>query len=62
MLSKARQKEIMEKIDRAQKFSILGPQKLGGLDSYPPWIRYCKPFEIHLYTHISDYYDVKGNE
>ena len=29
MLSEARQKEIMEKLNRAQKCSILGPQNLG---------------------------------
>ena len=29
MLSKARQKKIMEKLNRAQKCSILGPQNLG---------------------------------
>ena len=29
MLSKARQKKVMEKLNRAQKCSILGPQNLG---------------------------------
>ena len=29
MLSEARQKKIMEKLNRAQKCSILGPQNLG---------------------------------
>ena len=29
MLSEARQKEIIEKLNRAQKCSILGPQNLG---------------------------------
>ena len=46
MPSEARQKKIMEKLTRAQKCSILGPQNLGsrGGAGPPPWIRYweCK--------------------
>ena len=45
MPSEARQKKIMEKLNRAQKFSILGPQNLGsrwGPGPWgPPWIRAC---------------------
>ena len=39
MPSEARQKKIMEKLNRAQKCSILGPQNLGsrgGPDPRPP--------------------------
>ena len=44
MPSEARQKKIMEKLNRAQKCSILGPQNLGsgggpGPPGAPPWIR-----------------------
>ena len=44
MPSEARQKKIMEKLNRAQKCSILGPQNLGsrggpGPPGPPPWIR-----------------------
>ena len=43
MPSEVRQKKIMEKLNRAQKCSILGPQNLGsggGLGPWgPPWIR-----------------------
>ena len=42
MLSEARQKKIMEKLNRAQKCSILGPQNLGSGGARaprPPWIR-----------------------
>ena len=42
MPSKARQKKIMEKLNRAQKCSILGPQNLGsrgGRAPGAPWIR-----------------------
>ena len=39
MPSEARQKKIMEKLNRAQKCSILGPQKLGS--GGIPWIRTC---------------------
>ena len=52
MLSKARQKEIMEKIDRAQKFSILGPQNLGGWVPIPPesaTVNHLKYIYIHIY-------------
>ena len=47
MPSEARQKKIMEKLNRAQKCSILGPQNLGsggGLGPRgPPWIRTWTP-------------------
>ena len=46
MLSEARQKKIMEKLNRAQKCSILGPQNLGSGGAQargPPWIRTWKP-------------------
>ena len=36
MLSEARQKKIMEKLNRAQKCSILGPQNLGSRGAGPP--------------------------
>ena len=36
MLSKARQKKIMEKLNRAQKCSILGPQNLGSIGGRAP--------------------------
>ena len=43
MPSEARQKKIMEKLNRAQKCSILGPQNLGSggarAPGAPPWIR-----------------------
>ena len=42
MPSEARQKKIMEKLNRAQKCSILGPQNLGSGGPGPlgpPWIR-----------------------
>ena len=45
MPSEARQKKIMEKLNRAQKCSILGPQNLGSGGPggpgarAPPWIR-----------------------
>ena len=45
MPSEARQKKIMEKLNRAQKCSILGPQNLGSGGGPgppgPPWIRTC---------------------
>ena len=59
MLSEARQKKIMEKLNRAQKCSILGPQNLGSggarAPGAPPWIRTCyyafllgaEPFFMH---------------
>ena len=37
MQSEARQKKIMEKLNRAQKCSILGPQNLGSRGSQGPW-------------------------
>ena len=36
MPSEARQKKIMEKLNRAQKCSILGPQNLGSGGGPPP--------------------------
>ena len=43
MLSEVRQKKIMEKLNRTQKCSILGPQNLGSGGGPgprgPPWIR-----------------------
>ena len=36
MLSEARQKKIMEKLNRAQKYSILGPQNLGSRGAQAP--------------------------
>ena len=36
MLTKARPKEIMEKLNRAQRCSILGPQNLGSRGARPP--------------------------
>ena len=45
MPSEARQKKIMEKLNRAKKCSILGPQNLGSggarAPGAPPWIRTC---------------------
>ena len=46
MPSEARQKKIVEKLNRAQKCSILRPQNLGsgggpGPPGPPPWIRTC---------------------
>ena len=45
MPSEARQKKIVEKLNRAQKCSILGPQNLGSggarAPGPPPWIRTC---------------------
>ena len=42
MPSKVRQKKIMEKLNRAQKCSILGPQNLGSRGGGPP------PLDPHL--------------
>ena len=44
MPSEAREKKIVEKLNRAQKCSILGPQNLGSgggarAPGAPPWIR-----------------------
>ena len=36
MLSKVRQKKIIEKLNRAQKCSNLGPQNLGSRGARPP--------------------------
>ena len=51
MLSEARQKKIMEKLNRAQKCSILGPQNLGS-GGGPPWIRTCRKSQIWLNFHF----------
>ena len=49
MPSEARQKKIMEKLNRAQKCSILGPQNLGsGGGPGPPWIRTWSESELWL--------------
>ena len=54
MPSKARQKKIMEKLNRAQKCSILGPQNLGSggarAPGAPPWIRTCKAMKTEHYN------------
>ena len=42
MPSEARQKKIVEKLNRAPKCSILGPQNLGSGGGPPPWIRTWK--------------------
>ena len=44
MPSEARQKKIMEKLNRAQKCSILGPQNLGSGGPGPPG----PPLDPHL--------------
>ena len=44
MPSEARQKKIMEKLNRAQKCSILGPQNLGSGGAGPPG----PPLDPHL--------------
>ena len=44
MPSKARQKKIMEKLNRAQKCSILGPQNLGSGGTRAPGA----PLDPHL--------------
>ena len=44
MPSEARQKKIMEKLNRAQKCSILGPQNLGSRGAQAPW----GPLDPHL--------------
>ena len=45
-----RGKKIMEKLNRAQKCSILGPQNLGSRGGPgprgPPWIRTCRIFKF----------------
>ena len=55
MPSEARQKKIVEKLNRAQKCSILGPQNLGsgggpGPPGPPPWIRTC---DVYGHAEIS---------
>ena len=45
MPSEARQKKIMEKLNRAQKCSILGPQNLGSRGD-PLWIRTCLKLDL----------------
>ena len=49
MLSKARQKKIMEKLNRAQKCSILGPQNLGSGGARAPGA----PLDPHLLRQAS---------
>ena len=46
MPSEARQKKIMEKLNRAQKCSILGPQNLGSGGARAPG---APPLDPHLY-------------
>ena len=57
MPSKARQKKIMEKLNRAQKCSILGPQNLGSGGGPgpqgPPWIRTCLDM-VKMYLHTKN--------
>ena len=49
MPSKARQKNIMEKLNRAQKCSILGPQNLGsGGPPGPPLDPHLPDYPQHL--------------
>ena len=48
MPSKARQKKIMEKLNRAQKCSILGPQNLGSRGAPGP------PLDPHLVDYVFD--------
>ena len=45
MPSEARQKKIMEKLNRAQKCSILGPQSLGSGGAWAPGA----PLDPHLF-------------
>ena len=45
MPSEARQKKIMEKLNRAQKCSILGPQNLGSGGARAPG---AHPLDLHL--------------
>ena len=53
MPSEARQKKIMEKLNRAQKCSILGPQNLGsGGGPGPPG---PPPLDLHLGNGTSHY-------
>ena len=58
MLSEARQKKIMEKLNRAQKCSILGPQNLGSggarAPGVPPWIRTWNSYDVVIYVFTSD--------
>ena len=64
MPSEARQKKIMEKLNRAQKCSILGPQNLGSGGGPgprgPPWIRTCywqqTESQVMLITHRYEAY------
>ena len=46
MLSEARQKKIMEKLNKAQKCSILGPQNLGSRGAQAPE----DPLDLHLHS------------
>ena len=50
MPSEARQKKIMEKLNRAQKCSILGPQNLGSGGARAPG----PPLDPHLITDDTD--------
>ena len=66
MPSEARQKKIREKLNRAQKCSILGPQNLGsgggpGPPGPPPWIRTCSYFVLAKCSSTSIYSCVNGN-
>ena len=53
MLSEARQKKIMEKLNRAQKCSILGPQNLGLGGPGPPGPPGSAPdLYMYVYTYL----------
>ena len=54
MPSEARQKKIMEKLNRAQKYSILGPQNLGSRGAQAPGA----PLDWHLHIYMEE--DVKS--
>ena len=57
MPSEARQKKIMEKLNRAQKCSILGPQNLGSGGARAPG----PPLDPHLISfRLNIQKDVKG--
>ena len=56
MPSEARQKKIMEKLNRAQKCSILGPQNLGSGRPGP----LGPPLDLHLAVRAVEVVSVKS--